>query len=61
VRIDRRVPGQVLPFEAVQQQIAQKMQQAVFAKAFQQYIRLLAGAATITGAELDATTNPLVQ
>jgi peptidyl-prolyl cis-trans isomerase C len=61
VRIDRRVPGQVLPFEAVQQQIAQKMQQAVFAKAFQQYIRLLAGAATITGVELDATTNPLVQ
>jgi peptidyl-prolyl cis-trans isomerase C len=61
VRIDRRVPGQVLPFEAVQQKIAQKMQQAVFAKAFQQYIRLLAGAATITGAELDATTNPLVQ
>jgi peptidyl-prolyl cis-trans isomerase C len=61
VRIDCRVPGQVLPFEAVQQQIAHKMQQAVFAKAFQQYIRLLAGAATITGAELDATSNPLVQ
>jgi peptidyl-prolyl cis-trans isomerase C len=61
VRIDCRVAGQVMPFEAVQQQIAQKMQQAVFAKAFQQYIRLLAGAATITGAELDATTNPLVQ
>lgn len=61
VRIDCRVPGQVLPFEAVQQQIAHKMQQEVFAKAVQQYIRLLAGAATITGAELDATTNPLVQ
>jgi peptidyl-prolyl cis-trans isomerase C len=51
----------VLPFEAVHQQIAHKMQQAVFAKALQQYVRLLAGAASISGAELDGADNPLVQ
>ncbi len=61
VRIDQRVPGQVLPFEAVHRQIAHKMQQAVFAKALQQYVRLLAGAASISGAELDGADNPLVQ
>ncbi|MEO8837912.1 MAG: peptidylprolyl isomerase [Herbaspirillum sp.] len=61
VRIDERVPGQVLPFEAVHKQIAHKMQQIVFAKGLQQYVRLLAGAAEISGADLDATSSPLVQ
>ena len=61
VRIDSRVPGRVLPFEEVQPQIAERMRQAVFAKAFQQYVRLLAGAASISGAELDAADSPLVQ
>lgn len=61
VRIDARVPGRVQPFEEVQAQIAERMRQAVFAKAFQQYVRLLAGAASIAGAELDAASSPLVQ
>ncbi|HEU0154788.1 MAG TPA: peptidylprolyl isomerase, partial [Stellaceae bacterium] len=61
VAIDRRIDGELLPFTAVQQQIAKLLSDRVQAVALQQYVRLLAGRADVAGIELDAASIPLVQ
>ena len=61
IRIDRRVPGASLPFEAVRQQIGALLAERVQERALRQYVSLLAGAAELAGVELGAATTPLVQ
>lgn len=61
VSIDRRVDGQVLPFDIVRERIAERLAQRVQEVALKQYVRLLAGQAEVTGVELDAALTPLVQ
>jgi peptidyl-prolyl cis-trans isomerase C len=50
-----------LPFEAVQTQIAARLRANVEERALRQYVSILAGRATIEGAELEAAASPLVQ
>jgi peptidyl-prolyl cis-trans isomerase C len=61
VDVVRRVSGKVLPFEHVRTRIAELLAARTEARALSQYMRMLAGGARVTGVELDAAVNPLVQ
>lgn len=64
VRIERRIDGEALPFDAVETDIAAFLDARVRHKAMQQYVQVLAAAARIEGDGLDdlaSTSGPLVQ
>jgi peptidyl-prolyl cis-trans isomerase C len=61
LRLERRVEGRQLPFEAVRENIAAYLEERVWRQAVRQYIRILAAAAEIRGVDLEAATSPLVQ
>jgi peptidyl-prolyl cis-trans isomerase C len=61
VRIERRIAGRRLPFEAVQAQIAQTLTETVRTTAAEQYVRILASRASMSGIDLGAAASPLVQ
>jgi peptidyl-prolyl cis-trans isomerase C len=61
VAIDRRAPGQRMPFEPVRARIAERLRKTVLERAFAQYIRVLAGHADVRGVELESVSSPLVQ
>jgi peptidyl-prolyl cis-trans isomerase C len=61
VAVDQTVLGNTLPFDAVRDQIAERLQAAVEERALQQYVSILAGQAQIVGADLGAVASPLVQ
>jgi peptidyl-prolyl cis-trans isomerase C len=61
VAVDRSIPGDVPPFEAVQTQVAEKLRNDVEERALRQYVSILASQAKIVGAHIEAATSPLVQ
>ena len=61
LRLDRRIAGSQLPYEAVRDRIAHYLQEASFRRGAAQYIAILAGAAEISGIALDGADSPLVQ
>lgn len=61
VRIERRVPGEPVAFEAAADDIARFLSERVRHKAIQQYVSILASEATLENAAVDAATSPLVQ
>jgi peptidyl-prolyl cis-trans isomerase C len=61
VEVLEREPGVAQPFESVRGAVAMSLRQQTFVTALRQYLRLLAGEATLEGVELDETDTPLVQ
>ncbi len=61
IRLDRRIDGRQLPFEAVHTQVAGYLTEAVFRRAVSQYLRVLAGQAEIEGFDLHPADGPLLQ
>lgn len=61
VEVLDRAPGVAQPFESVRSAVAMSLRRQAFVTALRQYLRLLAGAATVEGVELDAADTPLVQ
>ena len=61
VEVLEREPGVAQPFESVRGAVAMSLRQQAFVTALRQYLRLLAGDATVEGVELDAVDTPLVQ
>lgn len=61
VAVDRRIPGQKLPFDVVREQIGERLRSRVEEKALRQYVSVLAGQAEIEGVQLEASESPLVQ
>lgn len=61
LRLERRVEGKTLPFEAVQDKIATYLEERVWRQAVRQYIELLAGNANIAGIAFKGAASPLVQ
>ncbi|HEP6432132.1 peptidylprolyl isomerase [Burkholderia cenocepacia] len=61
VRIERRVPGDAVPFEAAADQIAAYLSARVRRQAMRQYVAILAGGACVEGIEFDGANGPLVQ
>lgn len=61
IRLDRRIDGEQLPFEAVRDRIADYLAERVERRASAQYISQLIGRAQIDGFELAGSSLPLVQ
>lgn len=61
LRLDQKIVGQQLPFEAVQEKIADYLLDSVFHRAIHQYVAILAGQAEIEGVDLTRAESPLVQ
>ena len=61
LRLDRRVDGRQLPFEAVRERVADYLREHVWRRAVSQYLQLLVGQAEIRGIELNGASTPLVQ
>jgi peptidyl-prolyl cis-trans isomerase C len=61
LQLQRRVEGKTLPFEAVQEKIAEYLEESAWRVAVRQYIQLLVGRSKITGIELKGTSSPLMQ
>lgn len=61
VRLDRRIDGEPLPFEAVRGRIALYLEEAVRRRAQRQYVLVLAGRNQVSGVDLNAAAGPLVQ
>lgn len=61
VMVDRHVPGQPLPYEAVRQKIAEYLDTKVRNKAISQYIQTLISEAEIKGYQFDVDGSPLMQ
>jgi peptidyl-prolyl cis-trans isomerase C len=61
VEVLEREPGVAQPFESVHGAVAMALRQQTFVTALRLYLRLLAGAATVEGVDLDAADTPLVQ
>jgi peptidyl-prolyl cis-trans isomerase C len=43
VAIDKRIPGETLPFEMVKERVAQRLKTSPEARALPQYVSILAG------------------
>jgi peptidyl-prolyl cis-trans isomerase C len=61
VRVARRLPGNTVDFETAAPHIAARLRAHVRAKAAEQYVRVLAARARITGVDLGAVDSPLLQ
>ena len=61
LRLDRRIEGRQLPFDAVGDQIAAYLREHVWRRAVSQYLQLLVGQAEIRGIALNGASTPLVQ
>ena len=61
IRSGRRAEGSQLPFEAVQQQISDYLEEASWRRAVSQYLAILASQTTIQGITLQTADGPLVQ
>ncbi len=61
VEVLEREPGIAQAFESVRGAVAMSLRQQTFVTALRQYLRLLAGAATVEGVELEAADTQLVQ
>lgn len=61
IRVHERAEGNEMPFEAVQEWVADYLKQSVWQRAVSQYIGVLAGRSDIKGFKLKASETPLVQ
>lgn len=61
IRVDKRLEGELLPFSAVRQEIADDLRRQSWQRAFSQYGQVLAGQADIKGFEFKQADSPLVQ
>jgi len=61
VAVDQRIHGEVLPYEVVQERIAERLKGNAEQRALRQYVSFLAGQAEVRGVDLNAAPNPLVQ
>jgi peptidyl-prolyl cis-trans isomerase C len=61
VAVDQSILGKTLPFDAMRDQISERLKAAVEEQALRQYVSILAGQAEIVGVDLHAVATPLVQ
>jgi peptidyl-prolyl cis-trans isomerase C len=61
VQVERRVEGKLLPYEAVQSQIAENLTRQAWQRGVHQYMQILVGRADIQGVTLEGAESPLVQ
>ena len=59
--LHERQEGELLPYEAVRQKIADYLRESVWRRSVSQYLQILAGRSRIQGIDLAGADNPLVQ
>lgn len=60
-RLERRIEGRDLPYEAIAQDVAAHLSRSAWRTAIRQYLQLLIGRARIEGLEIAGADSPLVQ
>lgn len=60
VEVLQREPGVAQPYESVRGAVAMSLRQQTYVTALRQYLRLLAGQASVEGVELEAADTPLL-
>ena len=61
LQLDRKILGDILPFETIEQEVADYLKEESWRRAVHQYISILAGRAQIEGLEMEGAESPLVQ
>ena len=61
IRLDKRIEGKQLPFEAVKEKVAVFLTRKSWQRAVSQYLKVLASRAEIAGIEIEGAESPLVQ
>jgi len=61
IALDRKIAGECLPFDHVNERISTWLQAASWSRAVAQYVSILAGEAKIVGVDLTPSDGPLVQ
>ncbi len=61
IKVHKRIEGKQLPFDAVEEWIADHLKSQSWQRAFSQYVQLLAGKAEISGFLVKQSDTPLVQ
>ena len=61
LRLDRKILGADLPYEAIAETVALRLATQAWQRAVSQYLRILAGRARIEGLALEGAETPLVQ
>ncbi len=61
IKVHKRIEGEQLPFNAVEEWIEAYLKDQSWQRAFNQYIQLLAGQADVSGFQLKQAETPLVQ
>lgn len=61
IRLDRKIEGEQLPFEAVEERVAAFLEEQSWRRAVHQYIAVLVGQSDIEGLDLEGAQSPLVQ
>jgi len=61
VKVNHRIDGKQLPYEAVKAKVAEYLNNQVYVRAVSQYIAFLASEAEISGFDFDGAENALVQ
>lgn len=61
IRLDRKIDGEELPFDLVENRIAGWLEASAWSKAVSQFIAVLAADATITGIDVTGADGPLLQ
>lgn len=61
IRLDRRIEGAPLPFDAIRERIAAWLEASAWSKAVSQLIAILAADADIVGIDMTAAEGPLLQ
>lgn len=61
IQLINKIPGEVLPFEQVEEKIGAWLEASSWSRAVAQFIAILAGSAEITGIEIHSSPDPLVQ
>jgi peptidyl-prolyl cis-trans isomerase C len=61
MRLDRKIAGRPLPFDAVRERIAAYLQEHAWRRGVSQYLQILAGRAEIAGIAIAGAETPLVQ
>jgi peptidyl-prolyl cis-trans isomerase C len=61
IALDRKIDGQVLPFDTIKERLKAWLEAVSWSKAVAQYLSILVGKSKITGIDLHGADSPLIQ
>lgn len=61
IALDRKIEGEILPFEMIKERLRAWLEAASWSKAVAQYLSILVGKSKVTGIDLNGADSPLIQ